>query len=214
MNDEQAKTVIEALIFAAEEPLGANAIANYIEELNGASIDALVDSLNGDYQKSGRAFQIVRVGGGFQMTTRPEFVGWIKKMYAGRTSQRLSQAALETLAIIAFKQPLSKTEIAAVRGVNSDWTVKTLLEKGLITIRGRSDTVGKPLIYGTTDAFLQYFGINDITELPKPREIEELFGDSKYSDQIIEALSTLDAAEDEGAETAPEETGAKAESDD
>lgn len=217
MNQDQAKAVIEALIFAAEEPLTTKAITSYVDELNGQSIDELVELLNAEYEQAGRAVQIVRISGGFQMTTRPEYVGWIKKMYAGRSSQRLSQAALETLAIIAFQQPISKTEIAAVRGVNSDWTVKTLLEKGLVAIRGRSDTVGKPLIYGTTNAFLQYFGINDITELPKPREIEELFGDSKYSDQIIEALSKADGADEAEEAEAPsisEETEADTESDD
>lgn len=197
MKKEQLKSVVEALIFAAEEPLSAKAISNFIDELNGTAVDEIVELLNQDYENSNRAFQIIRIAGGFQISTRPEFASWIKKMYAGRTSSRLSQAAMETLSIIAFKQPISKTEITAIRGVNSDWTVKTLLEKGLIAIRGRGEGVGKPLIYATTDAFLQYFGINDINDLPKPREIEELFGDSKYSDQIIDALSQLDDSDTE-----------------
>jgi segregation and condensation protein B len=192
MKKEQLKSVVEALIFAAEEPLSAKSISSFIDELNGTAVDEIVEMLNRDYENSHRAFRIIRIAGGFQMSTRPEFASWIKKMYAGRTSSRLSQAAMETLSIIAFKQPISKSEIAAIRGVNSDWTVKTLLEKGLIAIRGRGEGVGKPLIYATTDAFLQYFGINDINDLPKPREIEELFGDNKYSDQIIDALSRLD----------------------
>lgn len=198
MKPEQARAIVEALIFAADGPLKASAIAAYIEELNGTSIDSIIDALNAEYEAAGHALQIIGVAGGYQMTTRPEFASWIRKMYAGRTSQKLSQAALETLAIIAFKQPITKVEVAAIRGVNSDWTIRSLLEKGLITIRGRGEGVGKPLIYGTTEAFLQYFGINDISELPKPREIEELFGDSKYADQIIEALSRSDEPAEAG----------------
>ncbi|MFQ5631564.1 MAG: SMC-Scp complex subunit ScpB [bacterium] len=212
MTSEKYKSVIEALVFAAEEPLSAKVLSNFVEELNGKGVDEIIDALNDDYQNSGSALQIVRVGGGFQMTTRPEYASWVKKMYAGRSSQRLSHAALETLSIIAFKQPISKVEVSAVRGVNSDWTIKGLLEKGLITIRGRGEGVGKPLIYATTDAFLQYFGINDINELPQPREIEELFGDSKYSDQIIETLSKFDGTDVD--ESEGEEKGADTDSND
>ena len=208
MKQEQAKAIVEALIFAAESPLKASALAGYLDAENGNAVDEIVAALNEEYESSGHALQIVRVAGGYQMTTRPEYAGWIRKMYEGRTSQKLSQAALETLAIIAFKQPITKVEVAAIRGVNSDWTIRTLLEKGLIAIRGRSDGVGKPLIYGTTEAFLQYFGINDISELPKPREIEELFGDAKYSDQIIEALSR---GEEAGEEASTEEGETEAE---
>ncbi len=200
MDVSQLKPVVEAIIFASDGPVTPRMLKNYIEEANGVDFEQVIEALNHDYHNSGRAIQIVKVAGGYQMTTRPEFAAWIKKMYMGRTSNRLSRAALETLAIIAFKQPISKAEVAAIRGVNSDGVIKNLLERRLITISGRGEGLGRPLLYSTTPEFLQYFGINDISDLPKPREIEELFGEGKYVDQIIEALSSGDASEDESQE--------------
>ncbi|MDQ7063145.1 MAG: SMC-Scp complex subunit ScpB [candidate division KSB1 bacterium] len=196
MDVAQLKPVVEAIIFASDGPVTPKMLKNFIDESNGVDFEKVIEALNDDYQSSGRAIQIVRVAGGYQMTTRPEFATWIRKMYMGRTSNRLSRAALETLAIIAFKQPISKAEVAAIRGVNSDGVIKNLLERRLITISGRGEGIGRPLLYSTTPEFLQYFGINDISDLPKPREIEELFGEGKYVDQIIEALSSGDASEE------------------
>lgn len=193
MEFSELKTIVEALVFAADGPLMPTALRDFGDELNGGhDLDSIMDALNEDYQASGRAFQIVRVGGGYQITTRPEYAAWIRRMYTGRTRNRLSQAALETLSIIAFKQPISKTEISAIRGVNSDGVVRSLLERRLITISGRAAGLGRSLLYSTTPEFLQYFGINDISDLPRPREIEELFGEGKYADQIIDALSRTD----------------------
>lgn len=199
----ELKAIVEALIFASDSPLKPSALASYVEALNGQRVEEVIGALNEDYAMSGRAFRIEMVAGGYQMTTLPEYSTWIKKMFAGRTSTRLSQPALETLAIISFKQPISKVEVSSIRGVNSDGVIKTLLERRLIEIVGRGEGVGKPLLYATTQEFLQYFGINDINDLPKPREIEELFGDSRYSGQIAEALGALEE-EAQGAEEAAE----------
>ncbi|RMD95616.1 MAG: SMC-Scp complex subunit ScpB, partial [Calditrichaeota bacterium] len=183
------------IIFAADNPVAASALSKYIEKTNGFDFDEVIRQLNEEYEQTGRSIQIIKVAGGYQMATRPEYAPWIKKMYMGRTLSKLTRASLEALAIIAFRQPISKAEVSAIRGVNSDGVIRNLLERKLITISGRGEGIGRPLLYSTTPQFLEYFGINDITDLPKPREIEELFGEGKYVDQIIEALSAEEQAE-------------------
>ncbi len=191
------KKTLEALIFAADTPVSEKNLETYIgDEINSFSIEETVAVLNDEYSDSGRSFRIVTVAEGYQIITRPEFAGYIKKMYMGRVRNKLSQAALEVLAVISFKQPISKADISAVRGANSDSVVKNLLERRLITISGRGEGIGRPLLYSTTSEFLEYFGINSINELPKPREIEELFKEGKYSDQIVDALAGLDESLD------------------
>ncbi len=200
MEHSDIKSVVEALIFAADQPVTLAMLKKqFADELNGTSLESIIDELNEEYQGSGRAFSITMVAGGYQMITRPEYASWIKQMYHGRTKNKLSQAALEALAIIAFKQPISKAEVAAIRGVNSDGVIKNLLEKRLISISGRAEGLGRPLLYSTTREFLEYFGINDLQELPKPREIEELFKEGKFKDEIIEVLA--ETPEDDGQTT-------------
>jgi len=144
------------------------------------------------------------LAGGFQFVTRPELANYIKQYYKGKSKSRLSRAALETLAIIAFKQPISRPEIDMIRGVNSDGVVKNLLERNLIFISGRSETIGRALLYSTTPEFLRYLGINEISDLPKPKEIEELLGSpqeelpfsgDEIDEKIIEKISTLNEPE-------------------
>ncbi len=200
MDSDFQKQVVEALIFASDTPISEQKIAGYVEELTPKQVKDLVEQLNAEYARSQRAIFIARVAGGFQITTREEFAPWIKKLYKGRARPRLSQAALEALAIIAFKQPISRTEIDAIRGVHSGGVLKNLLERNLIAIAGRSEEVGKPLLYGTSKEFLRYFGINDISDLPKPREIEEIMGKleggGEVSEQILAALTDLEAAKE------------------
>jgi segregation and condensation protein B len=166
-------------LFAGDVPLTINRITGTLENIKADDVLAIIEELNTDYESSGRSFRVSKIGGGFQLVTKPEYARYIKKLYKGKARPRLSQAALEALAIIAFKQPISRPEIDQIRGVNSDGVVKTLLERNLITIAGRSDTAGRALLYGTTVDFLRYFGINDISELPKPKEIDELLGSSQ-----------------------------------
>jgi len=200
------KPVVEALIFASDAPITESRIKSIVEELSISQIQNIIDELNEEYQKSNHAFQISRIGGGYQLVTRHEYANYIKKYYKGRSKSKLSRAALETLAIIAFKQPISRPEIDAIRGVNSDGVVKTLLERNLIYISGRAESVGHALLYSTTNEFLQHFGINDISELPRPKEIEELlgstqeelpFGETEIDQEIKEQISILDGTEDE-----------------
>lgn len=186
------KQIVEALIFASDQPLSEARIRSCIDELDGQPFDGIVEELNSEYRDSGRSFTIVKVAGGYQFTTPPAFAKWIKRLYHGRVQSKLTQASLEVLSVVAFRQPISRTEIDAIRGVNSGGVLKNLLERRLITIAGRATTVGRPLLYKTTDEFLRYFGINDISDLPKPKEIEEILGSGEASDQIVEALSQLE----------------------
>ncbi|RMF67684.1 MAG: SMC-Scp complex subunit ScpB [Calditrichaeota bacterium] len=193
------KQAVEALIFASDVPLSEQKIAKIVEDLTPSQVSKLVDELNADYREQGRAFFITKVAGGFQFNTQKDVAPWVKKLYKGRLRPRLSQASLESLAIIAFKQPISRVEIDTIRGVNSGGVLKNLLERNLIAIAGRADAPGRPLLYGTTSEFLRYLGINHISELPKPREIEEIMGkmdaSGEVTENIIEALTEIEAVE-------------------
>lgn len=180
MQSEFLKQVVETLIFASDVPLSAKQLRSYIEEMTVSELEKVVDELNMEYKQTKRSFQIVRIGGGFQMVSRESFAPWIQKLYQKRRKSKLSQAALETLSVIAFKQPVSRSEIDGIRGVNSDGVLRTLLERKLIKISGRAEGPGRPLLYMTTNDFLQYFGVNDLTDLPKPREIEEILKEEKH----------------------------------
>jgi len=183
---EKIQGVIEALIFAADEPIPLKQIQELIGDVKPSQIKKTVDALNLEYKQTGRAFQIVEAAGGYQMVTRESYSRYLKKLFQKKIRSRLSQAALETLSVIAFKQPVSKVEVDAIRGVNSDGVVHTLLERKLITISGRAEGAGRPLLYKTTKEFLRYFGINDVSDLPKPRELEELLkegGDKAAEEQ-------------------------------
>lgn len=136
--------------------------------------DELVAELNDELESTGRAFRIVKVAGGYQFATTAMHGELVARLVKSKSKRRLSQAALETLAIVAYRQPITKPEIESIRGVSCNEVVNTLLEKNLVTIAGRSETIGKPLLYGTTDEFLRAFGLHDIADLPKPRELEEL----------------------------------------
>ncbi len=180
--------IIEALIFSAEEPLTTNEIAKAIKEIDGEEvkeeeIESAVDTLNERYKNFEISINILRVSNGFLFATKPEYAKYVGYLSSEKSSRRLSQAALETLAIIAYKQPITKPEIEAIRGVNSDYMINTLLEKNLITIKGRAETIGRPLLYVTTDTFLIYFGLNKLSDLPKPREIEEIMQDADFQEQ-------------------------------
>ncbi len=183
-------SIIEALIFASDEPIQPKEIVKAIKEIDGgdasiseSEINSAVETLNEKYSEKESAFKIIRIANGFTFATKPEYAKYVGYLSTEKSKRRLSQAALETLAIIAYKQPITKPEIEMIRGVNSDYMLNTLLEKKLITIQGRADTIGRPLLYGTTDEFLKYFGLNNINDLPKPREIEEIMKDEDFIEQ-------------------------------
>lgn len=173
------KQIVEVLLFASDVPLPTNRMLSVMEDIKAEKLKHAIEELNEEYANTERTFRICKIGGGYQLVTKPEYSRYIKKLYKGRARSRLSPAALEVLSIIAFKQPISRPEVDQIRGVNSDGVIKTLLERNLITIAGRSEAVGRALLYGTTPEFLRYFGLNELTELPKPRELEELLGSAQ-----------------------------------
>jgi segregation and condensation protein B len=194
----EIKQIVEALIFASDEPIDIQTIVNIIKSVDKEEeieiyslVENAIEELNQFYEENGVAFRIIKIAKGYQFATRPEFSRYVGFMNTERRQKRLSQAALETLAIIAYKQPITKPEIERIRGVNADYILSTLLEKNLICIKGRAESVGRPLIYGTTDEFLKYFGINDISDLPKPREIEEILSDEAFLEQKKKLLMNL-----------------------
>jgi segregation and condensation protein B len=175
MTDEQFLTTkVEALIMASPEPLPVRRIVSVLEDLTPSRAARSVADLNTAYAASGSSFRIREIAGGYQFYILPDYEGVVESLFTKRRQSRLSRAALETVAVVAYRQPTTKMDIEHIRGVASDGVLHTLLEKGLIRISGRADTVGKPLQYGTTDEFLKYFGLARIEDLPKMSEIEEM----------------------------------------
>jgi segregation and condensation protein B len=175
MTDEQfLNTKVEALIMASPEPLPAKRIVGVLEELTPSRVGRSVAELNTAYATSSASFRIREIAGGYQFYILPEYEGVVESLCTRRRQARLSRAALETVAVVAYRQPTTKTDIEHIRGVASDGVIHTLLEKGLVRIAGRAETVGKPLQYSTTDEFLKYFGLARIEDLPKMSEIEEM----------------------------------------
>ena len=159
------KRLIEALIFASDSPLTIKDLQTAIDEVSLEETEEAVKVIHEEYSNGNYGFFLKKVAGGYTFATKPEYYK--------------SQAALEALAIITYKQPVSKIEVSTIRGVNSDGVIKNLLLRKLITIVGRSTGPGRPLLYGTTPEFLRYFGLNSLNDLPKPREIEELLSDGE-----------------------------------
>lgn len=172
MDRDRLKAVLEALLVASPEPLTVARAREALgeEAPEPAAVRAALEELAAEYDSAGRGFELREVAGGFQLYTRREHAEWVRRLLARDRAERLSRAALETLAVIAYKQPIPRAEIERIRGVNVDGVLKTLLERGLIRVMGRMDAVGRPLLYGTTDEFLRHFGLRNLSELPKIEE--------------------------------------------
>lgn len=173
MTPEESKRIIEALLFASDQPLSIDQLKEVISETDGKTIRSQVEELKAEYEKENHSFRITEVAGGFQFSTDPTYSSWIKKLYKSRHVDRLSSPSLETLSIITYRQPVTRADIELIRGVNVEGVLKTLLERGLIRIVGRKDVVGRPFVYGTTKEFLEYFGLNSLDDLPKLEEFTE-----------------------------------------
>lgn len=167
MTDNNIKTVIEALLFASEKPLMLQQIRDVLDNLAPEEVRKNIEELKNEYEANNRGMRIVEIAGGFQMTTTPAFASFLKKLYKGRRVERLSTPALETLAIIAYKQPVTRLEIESIRNVNVDNMIKTFVDKGFVRIAGRKKAPGRPRVYGTTRQFLEHFGLKSLDELPK-----------------------------------------------
>jgi segregation and condensation protein B len=216
MNDYQfvdgtrLSSVIESLIFTSPEPISEEKICEIIakgEEQLGLEADAVgpfVEKLNQRYEENGLAFEIELVAGGYTFATKKRYEPWLSIFQHEKAYRKLTQSAIETLAIVAYKQPVTKPEVDEIRGVDSGYILRQLLEKVLIEVSGRLDAPGKPLLYKTSKHFLKHFGINTIDELPKPREIEEILKDDDMAehrqflfDRQLELEELHDKMEDE-----------------
>lgn len=169
---------IEALIFCAPEPLTVTEIVKCLSEMFEAEVpmdhvESAIYELRRKYNQEDFAFALENLGGGYQFLTKPAYQTSISILLRQQSQKRLSSAQLETLSIIAYKQPITKGEVEQIRGVNSDYSVQKLLEKELIEIKGKSEGVGKPLIYGTSEKFMEYFGINSLEDLPQPKDFSQ-----------------------------------------
>lgn len=168
------KSIIEALLFAGNEPVRPAEIREILSSVpppGDAAIRGIIDELRDEYAKSGRSFTIAEIAGGYRLQTLPEYGDWISKLRAAPSRRKLSAPALETLAIAAYRQPITKAEIEAIRGVNIDGVLENLMDRELIEPKGRKQAIGKPHLYGTTKKFLEHFGLRSIKDLP---QIEEL----------------------------------------
>ena len=214
LDADKIRGIIEALLMTAGQPVSPGRLLGLLKGLNGKDLRQAVDDLNERYRSGGHAMVIEEVAGGFQLATLKEYGPWVRKFH-DRGQLRLSQAALETLAIVAFKQPVSRVQVDSIRGVDSSGVMRTLFEANMVRTVGRSEGVGRPMQFGTTRQFMVHFGLKSLADLPKPRELEELLAEGarkhraaetenpeKSSGEQVEA-GELDAADAAGADTRP-----------
>ena len=173
MERDRLRSVLESLLFASDVPLTAQRMGEVLEGVEKNEIAAALEELQAELESAGRGFRLVEVAGGFQMRTPKENAEWVKNLFRGRPA-RMSRATLETLAIIAYKQPITRAEIEAIRGVDVDGVLSTLLERRLARIVARKDVPGRPFLYGTTNEFLELFNLKDLANLPTLKEMEEM----------------------------------------
>jgi segregation and condensation protein B len=201
LEDQQLKASIEALLFIGGSPLTIDRLASIFEEAGKEQIAAQLQALREEYAARGAGVMLTEVANGWQLATCPDQAPWLRKFKSVKVTTRLSRPALETLAIIAYKQPVTRTEIEAIRGVNIGGIVRNLMERRLVKIVGKKDVPGKPLLYGTSAEFLQYFGLKDLSALPTLKEFQEL-------EEGEETLQELPARPSSGEEPrGEEETG-------
>ena len=171
-NEPTVETVVEAVLFASDESLTDNRLAKIVET-SGKQVRQCITNLNKKYQDNNNAFRIEKIAGGYQMLTLSTYNYWLKKLLRARSDGKLSPAALETLAIIAYKQPVIRADIEVIRGVAAGEVLRTLCYKGLVKIVGRAEILGRPMLYGTTKKFLEVFGLNTLKDLPKIEELKK-----------------------------------------
>jgi segregation and condensation protein B len=169
---KQLERILEGLLFAAREPLPPNRLAAAIAGASTRQVRAALKRMEERLRRSRRAYELEEVAGGYRLVTVPDLAPYVRKLHRIRTQDRLSPAALETLAIVAYRQPVIRADIEAIRGVACGGTLKLLLERGLLRVTGRADVLGHPLLYGTTKVFLEQFGINDLKDLPRTDEFK------------------------------------------
>jgi len=199
MANDEHRHIVEALLFASDFPLSIKKISEIIDDMTEEEAAEIVQELQTEYENLGRGFILRHVADGYEFVTKPDYVVWIKKLQRERRRTRLSQAGLEIIAIIAYRQPVNRADIEKIRGVDSGGPLRTLLERNLIKISGREKSPGRPILYRTTDEFLRFFGVNSLSDLPRLEEIEDLIQyDAKETGITFEQLPV--ASGDSGSE--------------
>ncbi len=187
MAEDNIKSAIEALLFACERPLNIEQLRKALDNMEGSAVRGILERLKSEYEQNNRGMRIIEIAGGFQMVASPGFSPFLKKLFKDRNTEKLSRPALETLAIIAYKQPVTRHEIGLLRNVNVDGVMKSLLDKSLIRIAGRRKVPGRPFVFGTTRQFLEYFGLKSLDELPKMEEFSAMAGGNAAAEEIEKA---------------------------
>lgn len=188
MPENNIRSAIEAMLFASEKPLTLEQMRPALDNLAPQELRKAIDELKAEYEQNNRGIRVAEIAGGFQMVTATGFSPFLKKLFRGRQSDRLSKQALETLAIIAYKQPLTRLEIETLRNVNVDGVMKSLGDKNLVRICGRKKAPGRPFVYGTTRQFMEYFGLKSLEDLPKIEELNTPQIKSELSNAEIEPI--------------------------
>jgi segregation and condensation protein B len=206
------RRILEAVLFATDRPVTVEQLQIALPDRTDDALVRELEEMAADYDAMEAGFRLLPCAGGWQIRTDPEMHEFVTRFLVGKKRTRLSRAAMETLAIIAYRQPITRGEVEEIRGVDSGQVFHTLLERNLVTVKGRSQALGRPLLYGTTEEFLRYFGLNSLVDLPSPQELEALLGEDPLDDpEIRQALATngfepaageADAAAPEGAEPA------------
>ncbi|PQJ33467.1 SMC-Scp complex subunit ScpB [Salinibacter sp. 10B] len=193
-DDHTLAEAAEAIIFAADEPVTAERIAEIVSEVTGQpevsdeEVQTAIETINEEYEASGRALEIHEWGEGYRMATRSTLSPFVKTLFVGEQEKSLSRSLMETLAVIAYRQPVTRPEVDFIRGVNSDYAIGKLLEMELVDVEGRADSLGRPLLYGTTSQFLEQFGLKSLDDLPTLREVEELLDDPAFDEERAKLL--------------------------
>lgn len=188
--ERELRGIIESLLFVSPEPLSVQRLVAIMGDVTKADVAQALRGLGEELEQEGRGVRLVEIAGGFRLVTKQEYATWIKRLDKTKSAAKLSRSALESLAIIAYKQPIVKSEIEEIRGVETSGVVRTLLERKLVRIVGRKEVPGRPIMYGTTKFFLEHFGLNDLTQLPPLREFTEL----GESDQSLLPMETMEVA--------------------
>ena len=208
MEETELKSVLEALLFASDRSLTTEELKEaFDEEIPASAVKSALSELAKDYESQGRGFALKEIAGGYQILTHERLASYVKRFYQSREKKKLSPASLETLSVVAYKQPVTKADIEFIRGVNVDGPMRTLLEKNLIKIAGRKEVPGRPILYGTTKEFLSHFGLNSIKELPPLSEFTEKDIDQNLLPPQMRAITQAEAVAE--AEAVPAQEGAE-----
>jgi len=198
----RAKRVVEAILFAASKPVSIGEIRKVLKKFTPGQLGGLISEIKADYTREEHSFEVIEVAGGFEITTKKDFAPWLMKLEIQKKAKQVTQSALETLAILAYKQPITRAEIEAIRGVDASGVLTTLTERGFIKIVGRKEVPGRPFLYGTTDKFLEHFGLKKIDDLPNIEDIKVLVENSVKKEELLGRENIVEVPQEEGNENA------------